>query len=300
MAQLHRIKWLHERLLKNRFPNCRELSEQFEISRRQALRDVEYLKFSLSAPIEYSHQKRGYFYTDRSFSLPTFFLTREERNTLEYLAQQYSVMPGSSAKVMSDFFQRLSGRNTATTVSTTSSSLDYEEVICKAIAYQRKLKIVYRTANHAIDRRIVHPYKIIIRKDKSYLFAFCERRLDFRVFLIGRICELTISNEQYVFHPDFQENFDLTNRSFFTPQKYTAKIAFSLMPYLNQFTQPTWDEESKILTFSFIHSENLFKKLINLDISYEDMFYRIISPNWLREKLKKKLELMIKILNQAP
>jgi predicted DNA-binding transcriptional regulator YafY len=296
MAQLHRIKWLHERLVKDKFPNCRELSERFEISRRQALRDVEYLKFSLNAPLDYSHQKRGYYYTDDSFSLPTFFLSREEQNTLDYLAQQYSVMPGSNAKEMSEFFQRLSGKNNAVEINTTASSLNFEEVICKAIAYQRKLNMVYKKANNAVDRRIIHPYKIIIRRNKSYLFAFCERRLDFRVFLINRICELTISTEQYAFHPDFQENYEQSKRSFFSPKKYNAKMYFSLRPYLSLFTQPSWDETNNILSFSFISSENLFKKLINLDITYEDMFYKIISPVWLKEKLKNKLELMLKIL----
>ncbi len=295
MAQLHRIKWLHERLVKNKFPNCRELSEQFELSRRQALRDVEYLKFSLNAPVEYSHKHRGYYYTDTSFSLPTFFLSHEEQNTLAYLSHQYSAMPGSNAKEMSKFFGRLSGKNDIR-FDTKATSHDFEEVICKAIAYQSKLHMVYKKKNDVINRRIVHPYKILIRHNKSYLFAFCEKRLDFRVFLISRIGELSICNEQYTFHPDFNENYEWTKHSFYTPQKYTAKIFFSIKPYTHLFTQPSWDEETGVLTFSFISFENLFKKLFNLDLSYKHTYYKIISPNWLREKIKEKMTLMLKIL----
>lgn len=45
------------------------LAEKFGISHRQAQRDVDYLKKQLGAPLEYSLEHKGYYYTEQ-YSLP--------------------------------------------------------------------------------------------------------------------------------------------------------------------------------------------------------------------------------------
>ena len=50
------------------------LSEKFGISHRQAQRDVDYLKRQLGAPIEYSMEHKGYYYTEQ-YSLPLVLAT---------------------------------------------------------------------------------------------------------------------------------------------------------------------------------------------------------------------------------
>jgi predicted DNA-binding transcriptional regulator YafY len=65
----NRIQWLHEELVRNTFPNAARLAERFGISRRQAQRDIDFLKKQLGAPIEYDQHIMGYRYT-KPFSLP--------------------------------------------------------------------------------------------------------------------------------------------------------------------------------------------------------------------------------------
>ena len=64
-----RIQWLHEELVRNTFPNAARLAERFHISRRQAQRDIDFLKKQLSAPLEYDGRIMGYRYT-KAFALP--------------------------------------------------------------------------------------------------------------------------------------------------------------------------------------------------------------------------------------
>ncbi len=64
-----RIQWLHEALVRNTYPNAARLAEQFHISRRQAQRDIDFLKKQLGAPLEYDQHIMGYRYTKR-FTLP--------------------------------------------------------------------------------------------------------------------------------------------------------------------------------------------------------------------------------------
>ena len=41
-----RIQWLHGELTRNTYPNAARLAERFHISRRQAQRDIDFLKSS--------------------------------------------------------------------------------------------------------------------------------------------------------------------------------------------------------------------------------------------------------------
>lgn len=65
----HRIQWLHGELVRNTYPNAARLAERFGISRRQAQRDIDFLKKQLGAPLEYDQHIMGYHYT-HPFTLP--------------------------------------------------------------------------------------------------------------------------------------------------------------------------------------------------------------------------------------
>ncbi len=250
---------------------------------------MDYLRYSLNAPVEYNRSKSGYEYTE-SFSLPTFFLRDQERERLEYLAAQYAIMPGKNSMELSALFQKIAGERVEKKSDFHVNPTDFEEIIGKAIAYNRKLNIFYQKHNASPEQRLIDPYRLFIRHKKAYLFALCQKRLDFRIFLLERIKKLEISELTYSFHEDFYENYQLTALSFTHQRKYQAEIYFSLKPDLNRFTEPEWDEHKHILTFTFVKSANLFQKLVNLDLDYPNFTFSIISPNWLKEKFKTALK----------
>lgn len=64
-----RIQWLHEELVRGTTPNAARLAERFHISRRQAQRDIDFLKKQLGAPLEYDQHIMGYRYS-KPFTLP--------------------------------------------------------------------------------------------------------------------------------------------------------------------------------------------------------------------------------------
>ena len=77
-----RIQWLHKKIVAKCYPNASHLSEKFDISHRQAQRDVEFLKKELDAPLEYDKAKKGYYYTEE-YVLP---LIIETENDADYQA----------------------------------------------------------------------------------------------------------------------------------------------------------------------------------------------------------------------
>lgn len=88
-----RIQWFHKKISAGCYPNASHLSEKFDISHRQAQRDVEFLRKDLSAPLGYDTAKKGYYYTE-DFILP---LIVESENDADYQSvisglQAYSQM----------------------------------------------------------------------------------------------------------------------------------------------------------------------------------------------------------------
>jgi hypothetical protein len=116
MASLHRIQWIDASIKLQQFPNIERIKEQFEISRRQALRDIEYLRDSLGAPLAYCPKRKGYRYTDDLFSIPGHLLTDAQAEILTCLAVHYKALANGDARVsstftaLSDLLSRLSGR----------------------------------------------------------------------------------------------------------------------------------------------------------------------------------------------
>ena len=99
MSNMHRILWIDSEIRSNKYPNARKLSEEFEISERQAQRDIEYLRNSLGAPLIYDARQYGYSYEDKTYVLPQIYMTEEQRKVLGFLAYKYENYQTSSRVV---------------------------------------------------------------------------------------------------------------------------------------------------------------------------------------------------------
>lgn len=87
ISAYQRIVWFHNRVNGEKFPNARLLAGCFEISLRQAHRDIEYMRDSMNAPLVYEAKERGYRY-EKEYVLPSFFLSEGEKETVRLLAEQ--------------------------------------------------------------------------------------------------------------------------------------------------------------------------------------------------------------------
>ena len=77
-----RIQWLHKYIVEMRYPNAGRLAERFGISHRQAQRDVDSLRNNLGAPLAYSAEHRGFYYT-ADYSLPSYAMAANEFDYVE-------------------------------------------------------------------------------------------------------------------------------------------------------------------------------------------------------------------------
>ena len=60
---IERINRIHLQIQRGKFPNCRTLSEELEVSGKTIQRDIDFLKDRLRLPIEFNPLTRGYYYS---------------------------------------------------------------------------------------------------------------------------------------------------------------------------------------------------------------------------------------------
>jgi predicted DNA-binding transcriptional regulator YafY len=57
---LERYNWFHGQIKAKRHPNARKLAEGFEVSEKQAQREIEFMRDRLCAPLFYHTARKGY------------------------------------------------------------------------------------------------------------------------------------------------------------------------------------------------------------------------------------------------
>ncbi|TMV45908.1 hypothetical protein FE783_27590 [Paenibacillus mesophilus] len=107
MSNWHRILWIDKQIRESKYPNCTRIAERFNISVRQASRDVEYLRDSLEAPVDYCPVKRGYRYSNAAFRLPAVTVTGPEKQALSLLADKARTLDGDGELGLSGLFDKL-------------------------------------------------------------------------------------------------------------------------------------------------------------------------------------------------
>lgn len=296
MSNFHRLTWIDAHIREGRYPNSRTIAEHFEISPRQAQRDVEYLRFSMGAPIEYSASKNGYYYMDQAFVLPSGFITGEDRIILSYLAGQYRMTGGERALQLAELFTRLGGdkkesRQDAGELPVFETERDRAaafNLLAKASASRSKVKMTYRSANGEEQQRTIHPYKLFRKNLTDYVAAYCELRNEIRVFRLSRIKESAILSEKFVISLLFKEVDFGPGIGFKYREPYQALIEFDSPPEPGAFKLEARPESPDLYRISFDSSEEILAALLSHKSSF-----RILSPNWLKERLRDRLDKIV-------
>lgn len=298
MSNLHRIQWIDAQIRAKRYPNSRSIAEQFEISPRQASRDIEYLRYSMGAPLEYSAQHNGYFYYSEAFALPQLFISDEEKMTLAYLAEQYHLLKNTPAARMAELFSKLA--DTQPRIGRAAEEIPVYDVspkviqtynhLKKAIETHTAVELAYAGFSEPVTVRVVSPYKLFTKNSKNYMVGFCDLRKALRVFRLDRISDLAYTSNPYVLAPDYDEKDYGEDAGFNYMNPYTAIILSEGYIHFGKMKN-TLEHTSKFrYTVEFFHSEELIQLLLSqpcpLIVEY---------PRWLREKLRSRLERLLEL-----
>ena len=89
MAANNRIQWLHKKITEYSYPNAMRLAERFNVSHRQAQRDVDFLRKQLGAPIASDAEHKGFYYTT-DFSLPVLLTSDNDESYMGVVSSIYN------------------------------------------------------------------------------------------------------------------------------------------------------------------------------------------------------------------
>ena len=224
-------------LLAKRKLTAAYLAEKHEISQRTVYRYIDLL--STSVPVYVKRGRNGGIYISDNYKLPVGFMTVEEYEAaIEALSAMYSQLPQErflaaqrklSAQVKSESRElTLSGELGSILVDggtwgdtrTFSTKLRLVE---EALRDCKMLEIEYHSRGGEKTQRMIEPHVLVFKQNVWYVYAFCHKQRDFRLFRLGRILAALKTTEPFVKRPFAREDIPLNYWK--TDKTVTARFA---------------------------------------------------------------------------
>lgn len=211
---------MHERLKAGRFPNCRKLADELEVSSKTVQRDIDFMRYRLGLPIEYDQLHFGFYYTEPVANFPNIEISEGELIALYVGQKALAQYKGTSFEVpLSTAFRKITD-SLRDSISMTWSDLDsavsfrsagrsradvhlFEE-LSHAVFKQLEIRFDYKKPNSArYEQRDVQPYHLGCVENLWYLFAFDLDRQQLRTFALPRIRNVRVSKTKFRRPADF-------------------------------------------------------------------------------------------------
>jgi predicted DNA-binding transcriptional regulator YafY len=201
MARIHEI---FRAIKTQRRPNCPSLAKTLEVSAKTIQRDVEYMRYQLSLPIEYDKERHGFYFTEEVTHFPAVHITESELVALlvaRKAVEQYTNTPFQ--KPLADAFQKLTSSLDGQIsfnwheleqtfdirpIGASKQNLAVFEIVAAAVRENCELELQYRKLeSKQAELRRIQPYSLICVEHQWYLRAWDLVRRDLRTFHLGRI-----------------------------------------------------------------------------------------------------------------
>ncbi len=242
---LERMMRLHEKLKAGKFPNCRKLADELEVSSKTIQRDIVFMRDRLNLPIEYDQLHFGFAYTEPVTSFPSIEVSEGEIVAL-FVAQkalgQYKGTPfekplqtafgkitrGLTDSVdfhWSDVDSSISFRGLGRSI----ADLELFEAVSRAVLASQELMFEYKKlASAQYESRRVQPYHLGCIENQWYLFAFDLDREQLRTFALPRMRKARNTRTRFTRPSDFSIGKHLGDSfGVFTGKpRYRVKIRF--------------------------------------------------------------------------
>jgi predicted DNA-binding transcriptional regulator YafY len=204
-----RYLWFHARLKQKDYPKLKSLMDKFEISRRQASREIEFMRDFFGAPIEYSNEYNGYYYSNEGFDLPGIWTSEEEIVSLIISKRLSTTIPDQEIKKKIDtFFEKIYAHIdvdlTELEKKISLKNIRYYAVkptIFEAAVYclsnNYKCRIHYRSAyTQEQSDRVVSPLHLLLYMGNWHLIAYCDKKQGIRDFVLSRVMAVEVLEDR--------------------------------------------------------------------------------------------------------
>jgi predicted DNA-binding transcriptional regulator YafY len=215
---LPRLYRIDEMIASGRYPNSKDLAEEYETSVSSISRDIEFMKNSLNAPIEYDALRRGYYYSEKTFRLPGSFTTIENMQALGMTKTLLSMYRGTplydAARTLMETITAplvdrknphlYENRIVVPPIATSNVNPDIWNIITAGLKENRVITFEYRgTWDDEFQVRRVRPYQLLFDAGLWFLYGYAEERKAIRVFSLSRMRNAILTKATFTLPPDY-------------------------------------------------------------------------------------------------
>ena len=212
--QLERIMEIDRRVREGEYPNADKMAEVLEVSRRGIFNDRSFMIYRLGAPMEFDRERGGWYYTDKTWSLPGIYVTQGELMafflSLE-IAKRYigtdleSPLRSAVDKIAKAVRGPVSVDTNALRSHYTFSEFNTITIneqalidLHQAILNRQQVWMRYFSPKRSeLTERTVHPYHLHNFQGDWFLIAYDTLREDYRTFLVGRIQQMKTLKDKF-------------------------------------------------------------------------------------------------------
>ncbi|MEK4516582.1 WYL domain-containing protein [Paenibacillus sp. FSL H8-0122] len=299
MSHIHRIQWFDQQVRQLAYPNSSKLAEQFEISGRQAQRDIEYLTESLRAPLRYVAKQRGYIYEDNSFVLPHLYITDEEQRVLKYLAYRYSHYDYENAQsirkvggLLERFTEQpLTDRELKLPVfEVNAHRIQMMEMLEQAISARRVVHVLYCAGQDTSQELYLCPLRLSRRVEEDYLEAAMEGDGRSEYFSLSGIRQLTLTGRVFTAGEDGPAAPAEQTRPL---KPFTARIRINQVPQ-----DSSWGGYRLRAAAEDVYEVDFYDTSAFIAHLLHSEWSALLSPKWLKDKLRSICEVAVRRLDE--
>jgi len=218
--QHRRLTFIDHQISTGAYPNCFRLSKDWEVSPKTIQRDIDYLRDELAAPIEYSAQHRGFFYTERTWRLPAIQLSEGDLFSISIAEKVLEQYENTSIKEsLNTIFEKirqslpakasmtdawLSPRISIRSVPATIIDKTVWKAVMTSLSENRKLHILFQGPGYSSSiTRLLNPYHLLGYSGEWYLIAVDGSSIKPKTYGLSRIKSATALEDRFTIPRDF-------------------------------------------------------------------------------------------------
>jgi predicted DNA-binding transcriptional regulator YafY len=312
-----RFLWFHGRVKARAYPNASRLADRFEISCRTAQRDVEFMRDRLHAPLEYSCERKGYTYTDRSFELPGLWLTEENVVAVALAVRLASSVPdermkqglcsflddllGGSGKrglCSADIAELISVKN----VEYSKVSSPHFPALADALLKGNPLEVTYHSPHkNETTIRNIRPLHLLLYMGSWHVIAYCAMKKGLRDFVVSRIRSANLAADRLTLPRNLPSVKDYVRKNFGIMQgnkgvPVKLRFAPSVAPWVDE---QVWHPAQKtaigrdgslVLTFPVADFREVTRRIL-----FYGAEVKVLSPKKLARDVEREIKRMGKV-----
>jgi predicted DNA-binding transcriptional regulator YafY len=212
---LYRFQEIFHAIKTGRYPNRTKLAETIEVTTKTIQRDIDYMRYQMSVPIEFDFARGGYHLTRPMTELPLFQLTEAELVSIFVAQKALEAYKGTAfEQPLRTAFQKLQAATGSVNVSVSwedfDSAISFRQFaaylqdatifseLAKAIQNKEVVEFGYKKLDAKVfEKRTVEPWHLACVSGQWYLLGYDRNRKGRRIFVLARMQKVSRTNQKF-------------------------------------------------------------------------------------------------------